>query len=222
MPAPDHVWELEHGLCVGVTLPVEGAQGVLVDEEAAHAASLGEIRRRSWVGGRVALRLAARRLGVDLPPVLADDRGAPRLPPGTLASISHKDGLAVALMAQGASAPDGRIGVDVEDDRPGKLDISRKILRPEELATLDGVPDAARSREVLLRFSAKEAVYKALDPYVRRYVGFTEVALSMRPDGTASVEAFLVDGEGPFDFDVRWRREGGLIVTTARVRPRRA
>jgi 4'-phosphopantetheinyl transferase EntD len=83
-----------------------------------------------------------------------------------------------------------------------------------EIAHLD-VSD--RAREVLLRFSAKEAIYKALDPFVRRYVGFGEVAVSPLPDGSARVTPDLRDGEGPFVIEVRWRRFEGVVLTTARV-----
>jgi enterobactin synthetase component D len=217
MVAPAYEWQLHHGLCVGVKLPVEGADEALLDAEKAHAANLGDVSRRSWVGGRVAMRLAAVRLGLVLPPIMADDRGAPALPPGTLGSISHKEDVAVALLRLDGGGMGGKLGVDVEQDRPGKLDISRKVLRPEEVEALAGLDEPRRGSDVLLRFSAKEAIYKALDPYVRRYVGFTEVSLHVREDGTALVEPHLSDGEGPFDFEVRWMRAHGLIVTTAWV-----
>ena len=77
--------------------------------------------------------------------------------------------------------------------------------------------EVERGSEVLLRFSAKEAIYKALDPYVKRYVGFREVAVTPLADGTAKVLMCLAQKEGPFDVDVRWMRTEGLIVTTARI-----
>ncbi|HEY8087039.1 MAG TPA: 4'-phosphopantetheinyl transferase superfamily protein [Polyangiaceae bacterium] len=217
MLAPAYEWKLDHGLCVGVKLPVEHADEALLDAEKAHAATLGDVRRGAWVGGRVAMRLAAARLGLTLPPILADDRGAPVLPRDLSGSISHKDHVAVALLRLDGAGTGGKLGVDVELDRPGKLDISRKVLREEELELLQGLDEPRRSSEVLLRFSAKEAIYKALDPYVRRYVGFTEVSLHVKDDGTALVEAHLSDNEGPFSFEVRWMRAHGLIVTTAWV-----
>ena len=118
-------------------------------------------------------------------------------------------------------APRGRarMGVDVEIDVARSHDIARRVLTPGEIAELAHLDASDRAREVLLRFSAKEAVYKALDPFVRRYVGFSEVAVSPRPDGTAIVTAGLPDGEGPFLIEVRWRRFDGIVLTTARVIP---
>lgn len=222
MIVPDVAFDLrlEHGRCLGVRLPeAQGAidalaESALLPQERDAARAMAAARKRGWVGGRVAMRQALAREGLDAPPVLADGRGAPMLPPGVAGSISHKEALAVALVAREGPA---RVGVDVELDAPRRIDIASKVLtdaEARELATLDA---RARAREVLLRFSAKEAVYKALDPFVKRYVGFQEVAVSPRPDGGAAVEPRLRAGEGPFAIDVRWRRFDGLILTTARV-----
>jgi 4'-phosphopantetheinyl transferase EntD len=222
---PDVAFDLElaHGRCVGVWLPealgvVEAlAEAALLPEERAHAATLGAARRRTWMGGRIALRQALVREGIDAAPVLADGRGAPALPPGVAGSISHKEDMAVALVAREARA---KLGVDVERDVPGKLDISKKVLTDEELAEVAKLGSAERAREVLLRFSAKEAIYKALDPFVQRYVAFREIALTPRADGTAVVTPRLPAAEGTFAMDVTWMRRDGTIVTTARVEKR--
>jgi len=212
--------ELEHGRCVGIRIP-EGEVAVgelaaaLAPAEGAFASTLSPLRRRTWVGGRAALREALARAGLEVAgPVLRDDRGAPALPAGISASITHKEGLAAALVAR---ATGGRVGVDVEQDVAGKQDIASYVLADEEVAELAAHDVPSRAREVLLRFSAKEAIYKALDPFVRRYVGFKEVSVVTRDDGGARVSARLRDGEGPFAIDVRWRRFDGVVLTTARV-----
>jgi 4'-phosphopantetheinyl transferase EntD len=214
--------ELTHGWCVGIAIPpdVAGADALarerLVDQECAFAASLSPLRRRTWVGGRVALREALARAGLETEaPVLGDDRGAPRMPPGVCGSVSHKERLAVALVAPDAGA---MLGVDVEADVESKVDISRHVLTDAELCELDGLEPSARTRAILLRFSAKEAVYKALDPFVRRFVGFHEVILWPQGDGTARVEPRLPPEEGRFAFEVTWMRIEGYVLTTARIR----
>lgn len=198
--APDIAFDLrlEHGRCIGVRLPAPLDR--LVAEERALAARLVEARRDSWVGGRVALRTALERENVDAPAIVADDRGAPAVPRGIAASISHKGSVAVALVAREVRA---RIGVDVEQDAPPRVDVSARVLAEDEAG------------DVLLRFSAKEAIYKALDPFVRRYVAFKEVSVMPRADGSAEVRARL--REGPFAIDVHWRRFDGLLLTTSRV-----
>jgi 4'-phosphopantetheinyl transferase EntD len=211
---------LAHGRCLGVRLPGtddevhELAARALADEERAFALALPGARRRTWVGGRAALRRALEVAGIEGPGcILADERGAPALPRGISGSISHKETLAVALVATST----GRVGVDVELDRVGRVDIASHVLADDELPELAGLDDEGRSREVLLRFSVKEAIYKALDPFVRRYVAFREVSVSPRGDGTAEVRPHLPSTEGPFEVEATWRRASGLVLTTARV-----
>jgi enterobactin synthetase component D len=210
---------LEHGTCVGVRIPAAGAEldalaEALSPEERARAAGMPPLRRRTWVGGRAAMREALGRAGLAQVGVPSDDRGAPILPTGIAGSITHKENLAAALVARESSA---RVGVDVELDIVRSQDIASRVLTPGEVAEIAHLDERARAREVLLRFSAKEAVYKALDPFVRRYVGFGEVAVSPREDGTARVTPGLPAGEGPFAIEVRWRRFDGIVLTTARV-----
>ena len=212
--------ELEHGRCVGVRLPAAEAEvdalavAVLAPEERDFASGLSPRRRRTWVGGRIAMREAFVRAALSPWPVLGDTRGAPVLPPGITGSITHKESLAAALVAR---EPLARIGVDLELDVARTTDISSRVLADDEAAELAGLNPRAHEREVLLRFSSKEAIYKALDPFVRRFVGFKEVSLSMRSGGGASVTARLRAGEGPFSIEVRWRRFDGIVLATARV-----
>jgi phosphopantetheine--protein transferase-like protein len=221
---------LAHGRCIGVRLPGADdeiramAEGVLVPEERAFAAGLTPIRRRTWVGGRSALRRALEVAGM-VPPraILPDDRKAPCLPEGIAGSISHKESLAVALVAREEGA---RVGVDVEIERGAvagrrNVDIASHVLAEDELPELAALAEEERAREVLLRFSAKEAIYKALDPYVRRYVAFHEVSVTPREDGTAVVRQRLNEGQGQFAVEVTWRRMDDVVLTTARVRPLR-
>jgi enterobactin synthetase component D len=213
---------LEHGRCVGVRLPdapgeIDAlADAVLAPEERDFAAGLVAHRRRTWVGGRVAMRQALSRSGLEARAVLADGRGAPMLPAGVAGSISHKDNLAAALVAIDA----GHVGVDIEIDARRAIDIASRVLTDEEAAELAVLDVGARAREVLLRFSAKESIYKALDPYVRRHVGFKEVRVVPLAGGGVRVDAFLPAGEGRFAIEARWMRFDGLVLTTARVERR--
>jgi enterobactin synthetase component D len=218
---PDIAFDLclDHGRCVGIHLPDgELAAGqTLPPEEQAFAASLTVVRRRTWVGGRVALRHALERAGLDAPPVLVDARGAPAFPQGIVGSISHKETLAVALVACEATDRSARVGVDVELDAPGAFDIASKVLTDAEFDEVAELERPSRAREVLLRFSAKEAIYKALDPFVRRYVAFKEIAVRPLANGSADVRWHLPTRDGTFEADVRWLRWGRFVLTTARV-----
>jgi 4'-phosphopantetheinyl transferase EntD len=213
------VLTLPYGLCAAIDAPdaidATGADA-LHPEERRHAEALAETRRRDWVGGRLALRRAVGLLGgvVLEGPIVADDRGAPRLPPGLVGSISHKDGLAVALVA---AAEGAAIGVDLERWQVPRRDLSKRVLVEAELAELSGLPDDERGRAVLLRFSIKEAIYKAIDPYLRRYVGFREVAVQPAGDGSCAVDLLCGDG-ADLRVEACWRVHEGRLLTAARAR----
>ena len=171
---------------------------------------------------------ALRDLGLDRGPILTDKRGAPELPDGATGSISHKRTLAVALAAH---RRDGlSVGVDLEpvpvvppsptepgwDSRP---DISGRVMTPEELAALAATPELLRRRQVVLHFSIKEALYKALNPLIGRYVSFQEASILPRDDGAVNVTLTLAKHEGPFQVEARWSEISGHLLTTAAVRP---
>lgn len=214
--------ELPFGTCVGVALPEAPAfelpESLHVDE-AAFARALPDARRAGWVGGRVALRAALAAIGVEAPaPILATPRRAPLLPPGAVGSVSHKRTIAVALASREAT-PRATLGIDVEELRPLRADIARRILTPEERAAL--LPDGpGRDAAVLLAFSAKEAIYKALDPWVQRFVAFEEATVARASDGALTAALAPARGEGPFTVELHDLHDisEGLVLVAARVR----
>lgn len=222
------VLELPHGVAAAVAVgdgdvsvpgrgvvSLEEALGALLPEEQARAAALSPLRQRDWVAGRLALRAALDRAGLACAePVLADDRGAPVLPAGVDGSVSHKRGLAVALAAPRG---DARVGVDVELLAAPRLDIAPRILTDVERRAIADLDPIARGRAVTLRFSIKEAVYKAVDPFVRRYVGFREVAVWPSDDGTARVDV-VPGADLPLAIDASWVVVGDLVICSARAR----
>jgi len=201
-----------HGTIVLVSLDddsaLEAALLALPAPERAHAATLGPIRRRELVTGRTALHAA---LGDLDTPILSDDRGAPILPAGWVGSISHKGALAAAIAAPAGA---GWLGIDLEHAAPPRLDISRRVLTPREQALLADLDGDGRGRAVTLRFSIKEAIYKAIDPHLRRYVAFTEVELDL--DGAACTVSHAL----PLAIEASWREHAGHWLATARARPR--
>jgi 4'-phosphopantetheinyl transferase EntD len=178
-------------------------EGELLDEELAHAAKLAETRRKEFAAGRTALRRA---FGQNVA-ILPDDRGAPQLPTGWVGSISHKGLRAAAIVAP---AETGFVGIDLELATPSKLPIERRILTPREQERVSG-------REVTLYFAIKEAIYKAVDPIVRRYVGFTEVELTI-VGNTAAVHV-LDPARLPVEVEAWWQEREGHWLATARARP---
>ena len=102
-----------------------------------------------WVG-RLAMRAA---LGFPDYPVLRDSYGRPSLKESIRGSISHKQGIGVALVAPCSDTTPCGIGVDLEvTSRPGKRSIATKILTQNELDGLGRIPNVSVDEEVLLRF----------------------------------------------------------------------
>jgi 4'-phosphopantetheinyl transferase EntD len=75
------------------------------------------------------------------------------------------------------------------------------------------------AEEVLLRFSLKESVYKAMHPLICQFVSFQEAELQPLADGTAKVTLFLNSGAhtGFESVQAHWRRHGDYFLSTASV-----
>ncbi len=218
------VLALPHGIVAGVHLAPAGSPAILdippdVHErlhpaERAFASDLRGFRRQEFTGGRLALAAALPELGAAPAPVLPNAHGAPELPPGLVGSVTHKHDLAVAIVARGQLG----IGIDLEEtdhERPG---VAERVLRPEELAVVRALPRDRQWVDTIVRFAVKEAVYKALHPYLRRYIGFGEVAVWPTPDGVDRVDASLLVDGSRFRFEARHYWIGHRVLATVRVR----
>lgn len=211
-----------HGVITAVHIPdapdpvPETVLATLPPTEAAYARSLRAYRQVSFVGGRIALRHACQQLGHQVPAILPDERGRPQIPWALTGSISHKRDLAVGMASQ---AVHGRVGVDLEDYAPARPGIASQVLSEAEQAAIAELPENRRWIALLVRFSIKESVYKALDPYVQRYVGFLEAEVEPDLQGSARVELKLANGEGPFQVDARYEWLYGRLLTSVRIRP---
>lgn len=209
-----------HGLLTAVHIPdsrepvPDAVMTRLLPEEQELARELGGYRQVQFVGGRLAMHQAMTQLRIPEGPVMPDERGAPVLPKGFAGSISHKRTVAVAMAARSTK---GTLGVDIEDYGPPRLSIAPRVLTESELQAVSPLPDDRRWMEILLRFSLKESIYKALDPYVKRYVGFHEVEVWPDVTGRATAKFKLADGEGPFDAECRFEWIHRRLLTSVRI-----
>ena len=172
-------------------------------------------------------------------PITKQASGAPSVPAWACGSISHKRNLAVALArpqpwpfpgadegagAGVAAAPRLTVGLDTElaGAAGRRKDLHRKVLTDAEVADLGRLGPAGYSAadECLLRFSLKEAVYKALSPPggKRRNIGFKKVEATPFADGTAHV-VILPGALGPDELtpviaSAHWARHGNVLLTT--------
>lgn len=188
--------------------------GSLHPDEQAWGAERAPRRAHEFVAGRAALRAALAAAGFDgADAFVPGEQGRPHLPEGFTASITHKDGRALAIARRGAGRT---LGIDSEVVGPReRLAIARKVLTDGERARWDGTWPA-----LLERFSLKEAIYKALHPHVPRYIGFEEADIA----DDRAITMTLRDGEGPFALVGWWWWEGApgpsrRLVSICEARP---
>ncbi len=203
--------------------PASGNAETLPPDESAIAAGLPELARQAFTAGRVALRAAVRLVGYEHGAfaIGRSGRGAPLLPPGMSGSISHKRSIAIAAATRATASE--HLGIDVEDRaKPGdetRPSIASRILTAREQEAIDDLrqhdPLAYRDA-VLLRFSLKEAVYKAIDPLVHRYVRFSEVEVDVTPDGRATVTLLLPEASlRDVHVHAEWQWHEAYIISAA-------
>lgn len=153
-------------------------------------------------------------LGGPFTAISSDARGAPLAPEGISLSITHKKHMAIAIAARSQL---GVLGVDLEELEPEREGIARKILRPEELERIEKLPPDRRWTAIVLRFSIKEAIYKALAPKLQRYIGFDEASVALHTEGFAHVTLHLESGPTPEHIEARFSWMERAVLSTVRV-----
>ena len=192
----------------------EGGQSreVFPEEEAALSPRAVERRREQFRVGRAAAHEALRALGVEPVPILRGEKGEPVWPAGVVGSITHTEGIAIAVV--GRDAHYAGIGVDLEALDPGlRARTARFVCTEEEIEWAAG--DTVR---LTMLFSAKEAIFKAVYPLTRVYLDFKDADLRWVPEHEAFT-ATLRKAAGhafPVGYTLRvtCRRIEGLALAT--------
>ncbi|MFE9444005.1 4'-phosphopantetheinyl transferase superfamily protein [Streptomyces sp. NPDC006602] len=183
-------------------------------------------RARTFLSGRAALRRALARSGqpggaaAEIP--YEADGVRPRLPRGSVGSLSHSGGVAVALAAPVAYC--AGLGVDLER-HPLPPAAGRVVLTGEERLFLTGTgsadestadgADAACERRLRELFSAKESAYKALHallPPPQRPTTLLGIAIRPVPGGFSARARGTP--ERVLHVHVRWA-DGAVLTWTA-------
>ncbi|KUF10173.1 4'-phosphopantetheinyl transferase family protein [Pseudoponticoccus marisrubri] len=205
---------LPDGIAFGVSGPTDPAS--LWPEEASAVARAVPGRRTEFAGGRAAARQAMQRLGLPPAAVPSGTDRAPIWPAGLVGSLTHAEGTCLAVLARSATCLS--LGVDLERDQPLDPALHDEITRPEEVS-------ASSRRDLRLRFSAKEAVYKALYPQTRVLFGFDGLSVDLQRGRAALVRtpetAAIPDIWHAQTFDVaQWRVAGAIVSLVMLPHPR--
>ncbi|MBN3189188.1 4'-phosphopantetheinyl transferase superfamily protein [Pectobacterium brasiliense] len=131
-------------------------------------------RRAEYLAGRYAARQLLQEVGCNGVVATGSDR-APIWPTGWLGSISHTETWAIAILTPHHFSVG--LGVDIETFCPEKMrEIATAFTTPDER----GVLAASRlpfETALLIVFSAKESLFKALYPLVQQIFGFEAAKL---------------------------------------------
>jgi enterobactin synthetase component D len=116
-------------------------------------------------------------LGLPAGPVGRATGRAPQWPDHCIGSITHAQGLVAAAIGRAGELQG--LGIDLELVDRVKPALHARLFTPQEFLEAGGT---LNSREATLRFGAKEAVYKAVNPIVGRFIGFHEVEVVLLPE----------------------------------------
>ena len=148
---------------------------VLFPEEARYVSGACQKRIRDFAMGRYCARVAMEELGMRGEPIPSTASRAPYWPEGVVGSISHTAGFAAALL--GSARDYASLGLDCQQVEHGRISsgMAKLILAPgedEHLQETRQFEDMSREELLTLVFSAKEALYKCLNPLVKKFFGF--------------------------------------------------
>lgn len=141
-----------------------------MDQERALTTEMVDSRREEFLTGRTCARLALRQLGLPDRPLLRGEDRAPKWPTAVAGSISHCAGACVAAVGSGAAY--FGIGVDVERRNAVASELQRLVATPAEIARFSDGEDWGT-----LAFSAKESVFKCINPPTGIWLEFHDVEL---------------------------------------------
>jgi len=133
-------------------------------------------RQAEYLAGRLCAAQALTALNFENPIVHTADDRVPIWPTGTFGSITHTKGIAAAIAGMQERATG--VGIDVEklmkDSQETKL--QTHILRDDEKTQFHELGKQV-THPLSVIFSAKESIYKALYPFVKKYFGFDKAKL---------------------------------------------
>ncbi len=162
-------------------------------------------RRAEYSTGRFLAKRALGRLGIDAPSILSAGR-RPLWPAGAVGSITHSRRYALAAVCPRSDF----VGVGIDLERTNRVTdrIAPKTMTERELVgAAAGWPPHSRTAN----FSAKEAVFKAVNPIVGLMIGFKEVEIVWRQEEAGFGARYI----GPNPENAIMERGEGTVFTLA-------
>ena len=159
-----------------VTVAADSIPDALYPQEEQEAARYTSGRRLHFELGRTCARRALKALGIAPVPIPVRADRSPDWPADIVGAITHCEGLVAAAVAHRRDF----IAIGLDAEPAGRIldpATARRVCTTAELGAFPDHPSLPSGHWPTVAFSAKEAVYKALGPLVRRRLGFHEVEL---------------------------------------------
>jgi len=134
-------------------------------------------RQAEYIAGRYVAKKAIKTLGIEVDEILIGNNRAPIWPSNVVASITHTNKTAVCVAA--STQQINYLGIDLENILSAQLakDLVPYIINNQEQQLLHNL-SIPFEKALTIIFSAKESVFKALYPQVKRYFDFTAVQIT--------------------------------------------
>lgn len=151
------------------------------------------LRYNTYLLGRYSIRNLAKSLKLEddfnnHAILINKETKAPILPENISCSISHKNNYVVTILSNSTNNGTCYFGIDIElMNYNSKFDIKEKVLTIYEQSYL-GKSYLNEAQEVMLLFSMKEAIYKALFHILKRPIMFHEVHCVLDNKNTNSIK----------------------------------
>lgn len=145
----------------------------LNDDERALVADSKDRRQREFSSGRFLAKVALEHLGMSIQPILRDER-RPIWPDFVIGSIAHTNHVSASAVAHASSYLG--LGVDVAVINAVDQRVANRVFDERELAWIAD-QELLDWRTAL--FSAKEAIYKAINPITKQFLAFNDVTLTI-------------------------------------------
>ncbi|MEO9826423.1 MAG: hypothetical protein ABJF50_18635 [Paracoccaceae bacterium] len=166
---------------------IDDVHGLAPGEEVAVQNAISK-RRAEFAAGRRAARTALAALGREQATILTAASRAPIWPDGITGSITHDQGLALAILAETRHV--AALGIDLTQAAPLPGQTRNSILRAPAETTLTEI-------EARAAFAIKECLFKALYPRVERFFGFDAAIATPDLEGQGFT-ATLTEDLGPY------------------------
>lgn len=149
------------------------AHGVTIELEPVRRAVAA--RQAEYAAGRVLACEALARIGIEAQDIGMAANRAPAWPRGAVGSISHSMGRVAVAVAREDCYPS--VGLDLE----AAASLAKGTNAPLDSLFTAGELNRFQALDLTLIFSAKEALYKLLNPILGRYIDHLEIEIQLEP-----------------------------------------